>query len=178
MKPVLRILRRKLNNKELSQVVTSHYFSRLYYGSEIWYHPLKKCVKDRLKQLHYYPLRLLTFDFQKALSYKKLSELCKRASPFDYNNYKVAKTLIAIVNSTSPFFLFHVLLSQAVMENRRPHEPWFLDMSRSRIGRQSLVNRSNLISKRINFKWLDVELSRDTIRTKLKRAFFHPSTLA
>ena len=85
------ILKNKLSRKEMLQVITSHYYPRLYYGSEVWYHPLKKIHKDRLKPLHYYPLRLAVGfnDSNKSKSNREISVLCKRASPFEINNYRL-----------------------------------------------------------------------------------------
>ncbi len=178
MKPALRSLKQKLKRRELLQVITSHYYPRLYYGSEVWYHSLKMCNKNRLKALHYYPLRLAIGDFKRQKSNKVVSELCKRASPFEFNNYKVAKLIVSIVSNTNPYFLFHVLLSQAVVESRKETQPWFLDMSRSRRGRQSFANRITAISKQINFPWLGVAYSKDHLRNQLKKSFFHHSVLA
>jgi hypothetical protein len=178
MKPALRCLRSKLSRKELLQVITSHYYSRLYYSSEVWYHSLNAKLKEKLIPMHYYPLRLALGDLQRQNSNHKISILSKRAPPFQFNNYKVAKMVIKITNSTEPFILFHELLSRAVIERRSPQKPWFLDMSRKRIGRQSLPNRVSTISKQMNFPWLDVEFSKDRLRRLLKQAFFHRSLLA
>ncbi len=173
MKPALRSLRTKLGRKELLQVITSHYYLRLYYGSEIWDHPLQSKYKDCLSPLHFYPLRLVLRDFKKVISNKKVLSLTDRASPSQFNNFKIAKLVITIVNNTDPFVLFHELLSHAVIERRSPRKPWFLDMSRSRTGRQSLANRVSPTMRKINFDWLDVDLSKDSLRRMLKMCFFH-----
>jgi hypothetical protein len=178
MKPALRSLRRVLTKKELTQVVTSHYYSRLYYASEVWFHPLKRQLKDSLIPFHYYPLRLIENDFKRTKSNLELCHLSKRATPFEINNFRVARTLISIVASTEPFFLFHEFLSHAVVERRSASRPWFLDMSRTRIGRQSFANRVASISKKINFDWLGHIFSKDKLRILLKAAFFAPQHIS
>jgi hypothetical protein len=172
MKPALRSLKRQLSKKELTQVVTSHYYSRLYYASEVWFHPMKRLLKSTLTPLHYYPLRLITNDFKRTLSNAQLSKLTGRASPFEINNFKVARTLISISNSSEPFVLFHELLSHAVIERRSEPRPWFLDMSRTRIGRQSFSNRVTAISKSLKFDWLGQIFTKDRLRVLLKKTFF------
>jgi len=117
-------------------------------------------------------LRVVLDDFKRKISNKKVLRLLNRASPLEYTNFKLARVLISIVNNTDPFFLFHELLSQAVTERRAPLRPWFLDMSRKRIGRQALANRVTDISRRLNFDWLDVKMSKDALRKNLKHSFF------
>jgi hypothetical protein len=119
-----------------------------------------------------YPLRLAIGDFKREISNKNVLKLTKRAAPFEFNNYKVAKLVISIVSNTDPFTLFHDLLSQAVVEGRRPLKPWFLDMSRTRKGRQAIANRVSTIMKQVLFDWLDVPLSNDSLRKQLKSSFF------
>lgn len=172
MKPALRMLRTRLHRKEFLQVITSYYYPRLYYASEIWYHPLRRALKDTLNPFHHYPLRLAIGDFKKEKSNKLVLHLTDRASPFEYNNFKIAKLLISIVNRTDPFLLYQDLLSQAVIERRNPSRPWFLDMSRCKIGRQAFPNRISVISKSISFKWLGKHLSKDALRSNLKKCFF------
>jgi hypothetical protein len=173
MKPALRSLSKRLSMKELLQVVTSHYYPRLYYASEVWFHPLKKILKDKLNPVHNYPLRLALKDFKKVYSNRKVAVLTRRAMPFEINNFKVARLIISVINSTNPFCLFHDLVSHAVIERRCPLQPSFFDTSRSRIGRQSIANRISTIFKNVNFDWNGVDLSKDQLRRLLKTTFFH-----
>jgi hypothetical protein len=174
IKPGLRYLKQRLSKKDFLQVVTSNYFSRLYYASEIWYNVLSSSNKSRLSAIHHYPLRLVTDSlcYKKRVSNKKLAMLTLRASPIDLNNYKIAKLLISVINNVEPFVLFNEFLSHSVLERRKPNNPSFLDTSRLRIGRQSIANRVNSVAQQIKFPWLEVPLSVDTLRRKLKMSFF------
>ena len=78
----------------------------------------------------------------------------------------------SICFNISPFTLFHELLSHSVLERRKPFNPHFLDMSRRRIGKQSLANHVNAVSMKMNFKWLQVKMSPQTLRNNL---FSHTS---
>ena len=106
-----------------------------------------------------------------------LNEITGRAPPSELNDYKIAKILISIITNADPFTLFHELLSHAVVERRRSHNLSFLDMSRVRIGRQSLANRVNAVSRKINFKWLHIDMSPNLPRKNLKSSFFKYSQL-
>ena len=173
LKPALRCLSSKLKKSEMLQVITSHFYSRLYYGSEVWYHSLTQINRNRLSAIHYYPLRLATKNFSKLISRKTLNLETQRASPNEINDYKIARLLYSIVANTSPFTLFHEVMSHAVIEERRrPNNPNFLDMSRVRIGKQCFANRLNSISKGMTFPWLLIDLSPDSLRKSLKKCFF------
>jgi len=170
--PALRMLRKKLKDAELSQVITSHYYSRLYYGSEIWFNCLNFRLKKSISSIHFFPQRLLVRDYKNCLSKKRLSELTKRAPPSEYNNFKLAKILILICNNCEPFSLFHELISSSTTEQRKPYQPRFFDSSRSKVGRQSLPNRVTHVANQLTFDWLPNLMSKDLTRIKLKEKFF------
>jgi hypothetical protein len=172
MKPALRVLKKKLSRKELLKVITTHYYSRLYYGSEVWFQPLKKVLKDSISPVHYFPLRLALNDFNRLTSRKSINLKVNRAPPNELNEYKLARILISISNNQDPFVLFYELLSHSVVETRKPHNPKFLDMSRTRLGRQSLANRVNVVAMKLKFEWLHVESSKELLRKNLKKSFF------
>jgi hypothetical protein len=48
-KPAVKQLRSKLMKKEMLQVITSHYYSKLYYDSELWFH----CLSSKLKKIYF-----------------------------------------------------------------------------------------------------------------------------
>jgi hypothetical protein len=173
LKPALRCLKTKLSKKELLQVITSNYFSRLYYGAEVWYNPLSLANKNRLSPVHYYPLRLATNCFdRKSFSRKFLDKLTQRAPPKELNEYKIGRLLYSITINMSPYALFQEVLSHAVIEPRKPENPKFLDMSRLKIGRQSFANRLNFIALKMSFNWLQVPMSPEILRKNLKSSFF------
>jgi hypothetical protein len=171
-KPALRLLRSKLSKKELLQVITSHYYSRLYYGCEVWHPVLNSRLKTVMLPVHYYPLRLVMNDFRKQIPKRDLCKLTKRASPDELINLRVSKMMISIANNACPYVLFNEMLSHAIQERRRPYNPSFLDMSRTRIGRQSFANRLSHVSKKIKFEWLSKILSKPFIIKSLKETFF------
>jgi len=172
LKPSLHYLNKRLSRDSLKKVISSHYFSRLYYGSEIWFPCLNKKYQKKVSSMHYWALRLLLFDFKRTLSRPRIDFLTKRGSPYQLVNFKIAKTLINVSNNAAPFNLFHELLAHAVTERRAEFKPRFIDMSRSRIGRQSFANRVAHAANKLNFDWCGISLSPATIHLRLKHAFF------
>jgi hypothetical protein len=79
IKPALWCLKRKLKRKELLKVITSHYYSKLYYGSEIWYHCLSTSLRESISPVHYFPLRLALHKFERTFSRKNINIAAKRA---------------------------------------------------------------------------------------------------
>jgi len=98
-------------------------------------------------------MRLLVFDFKKLKSRSLIDTLAKRASLVQWNEYKIAKNLASICINTQPFLLIHELLYHAMVKRRAEHRPTFFDMSRTRIGRQSLANRVRMINEKMKFDW-------------------------
>jgi len=171
IRPALRVLKKKLNLSEFLQVITSHYYSRLYYGCEVWYNCLKQNLKNKISAVHHFPLRLALNDFRRSLSRKQLSLKCNRAPPQELVDFRIAKTVINVCVNADPFVLFQDLLANAHYSNRQPLRPLFFDNSRLRIGRQSLNNRVSDIISRLNFNWLD-PIPPESLRNKLKHCFF------
>jgi len=172
LKPALHYLNIRLSRDQFKKVITSHYYSRLYYASELWFPCLNKKFQKRICTLHYWPLQMLLFDFKYVLNRATIDFQSKRASPFQLNNFKVAKMLIKILNNATPYNLFHDVLSHAVTERRAEYRPKFLDMSRKRIGRQYFANRVSHVATKLNFDWCGVALSPLSIHAHLKASFF------
>jgi hypothetical protein len=172
MKPALWKLKRRLTKTEFSQVITSHYYPRLYFSSEVWLNCLSSKLSKIIASVHYHPLRMLLNDFKVRLSRKTIDKLPCRASPRDYNEFKIAKMLIHVCDNAAPFLLFHEIVSHSLFDRRSMKCPKFYDTSRLKIGQQAFANRLNKVSRKINFDWNGIELSRDTLRIKLKSSFF------
>ncbi len=155
-----------------SWFITSHYYSRLYYAPEVWFQPLTCAIKNCLNPLHFYPLRLAIGDFKCKFSNREITTLVKRASPNELNSFRIARLSITIINSAQPFCLFHELMSHAVNKRRWELEPWFLDMSRTRIGWQSFSNRIGHITRSLDCDWLGIPFSKYHLQVLLMKLFF------
>jgi hypothetical protein len=168
MRPALRRLRAKLSDKEFSMVITSHYFSRLYYGSELWFECCSKKLKKRIESTHYFALRLFLRDYMCNISRKFIDVKTERASQCDYNQYKIAKMLISNCSKAAPFTLYHDILAHSMTERRSENCPKFYDSSRLKIGKESFANRLSIVAQKLKFDWNGIEISRDSLRVKLE----------
>ena len=76
------LIRKHFNTKELLQIVTSNYFSILYYNSEIWHLPtLTRTTKQLLMSASSAPLKLCTRLYDRSMSFITLHTITKRATP-------------------------------------------------------------------------------------------------
>jgi len=168
----LKHIRRTLNLSQAKQVITSYFFSVLFYGCEVWYHKhLSFFLKQRVRSAHYRALRLV---FGKRLTRDEIDMISGRASPDEWSNYALAKTVIQTVKAMMPCRLYVDLMSNSYSERRSPGRLFFHDDSARKIGRQVLKNRLSVLSRQIKFDWLN-NMSPDLIRINLKKSFFHYS---
>ncbi len=153
-------------------LIYSHYYSRLYYAPEVWFQLLTRALKNCLNPLHFYPLRLAIGYFKCKFSNREITSLVKRATPNELNSFRIARLSITIINSAQPFCLSHELMSHALNKRRRELKPWFLYMSRIRIGWQSFANRIGPITRSLDFDWLGIPFSKDHVQVLLMKLFF------
>ena len=163
----LKRIRRFLNTEQAQQVMTSYYFSVLYYGLEVWFHRhLPFNLKQKIRSAHYRALRVIYGD----RSRQELDLIGKRATPDEWSDYSVGKLLARTIVSRKPGRLMGEVLSNAYSERRQSGRLFFFDNSSKKIGRQCIKNRLNCISRQMRFKWLETHL--DALRPKLKSSFF------
>lgn len=165
----LRHLKKYLDQKRMSQVMTSFYFSVLYYGAEIFHHRhLSFAFKQRLRSLHYKALKVVYGP----RSRDELDQISNRATPDEWVDYSLAKLMINCFNTCLPTSLHQCLSSQSYTERRQMGKIFTYDSSHRRVGRQALANRLSVISRKINFSWLNQNLNPHALRIKLKSVFF------
>ena len=76
------LIRKHFNTEELIQIVTSNYYSILYYNSEIWHLPtLTRTTKQLLMSASSAPLKLCTRLYDRSMSFITLHTITKRATP-------------------------------------------------------------------------------------------------
>ena len=99
----LSLIRRYFNSNELLQLVTSNYFSILYYNSEIWHvHCLKLYDKKLLLTASARALKLAIHYRDPLISFKNLHVNTKRAPPDMYCDYKLSLLLYKTFNLCQP----------------------------------------------------------------------------
>jgi hypothetical protein len=86
-------------------------------------------------------------------------------------SYSVASTVIKLFNG-SDTDIGNFLRETVYINDRLPGRGKFIDKSRLRIGRQSLPYRIGPIFSKLDFDWVAISASEDTLRRCLKPRFF------
>jgi hypothetical protein len=164
-------LRKWLTKDELLRLVTTQYFSILYYACPLWIGSLDSKCWRRLNSAHYRVIRAALGIFRSDMSRSELDKLSKRATPLEWSKYSITSTVIKLFNNSDTNIA--ILLRDSVYVNdRKPKKGKFLDKSRLKVGKQSLPYRIGPIFANLSFDWIDFHLSDDTLRRLLKQEFF------
>lgn len=169
----VRFIRRSLNMDQTLRVLTSYYYSAVYYGSAVWLGSMTTSEEWKLlNKAHYRALRIVTRDYRREKSRKKLDEECKRATPRQWGFYTVATTAASIIANRNPGLLYDLVYGNSTWNERSPGHRVFYDTSRLKIGRQAFQNRLKEPFQRVKKDWYNINLSKDGVRVRMKESFF------
>jgi hypothetical protein len=99
----IKLIKRYFTTKELLGLITSNYFSILYYNSEIWHGPsLKPQLKQLLLSASGKALNACMFRPDASLSFIRLHEINNRATPNRFMIFKHAILLHKLYNQRQP----------------------------------------------------------------------------
>ena len=162
----IKLIRKFFNNRELLSLITSNYYSILYYNSEIWHLPSNTFnSKKQILSASAKPLKLCTRAYDYTMSYDTLHTLNKRATPLKYMKYIHSTLLHKLFNSEIHNKDWLDLFDHQNF-NTRNGKIQFIDRSVFKIGKNILSNRLNLLNNQINYDWLNMELSPFKIKCK------------
>jgi len=166
----LKILRKYFSLKDFTKLMTTYLFSKLFYAIEIWHFDLLSFnCKSKITSFYYTCCRLIVKDFERIQSRHEIDTQVKRATPKEFSNYCVARTVInAIHCNMSP--LNQICLSTSFQIQRKPGQIFFFDNSRLKVGKNKLNNRLTWLFNEIKKPWLN--LSKNQTRILLKKTFF------
>ena len=98
----IRLIRRYFNTKELLQLVTSNFYSILYYNSEIWHlQSLKMNLKQKLLSASAKAIKTCVKYCTNDVSFIRIHEMCDRALPVNFLLYRHALLLHKLMNDHS-----------------------------------------------------------------------------
>ena len=99
----IKLIRKFFNTTELVSLITSNFYSILYYNSEVWHiHSLKQYDKKQLFTASARALRLANHYRDPMISFQNLHKKLKRATPEMYCDYKLALMLHKTYNDCIP----------------------------------------------------------------------------
>ena len=162
----IRLIQRYFTNKELLQLITSNFYSILYYGSEIWQIPTLKCaLKQKLLSASALALKTCMKQNCDNISFIDLHKLNQRATPESWMVYKHAIMLYRLYNGADHStewqwlnFLQILTSRQTTFNCQRGHK--------LKVGSNALANRLNILNGKLPLSWFNLEIS--TFKVKCK----------
>ena len=95
------MIRRFFTKNELNNLLTSYYYSVLYYNSDIWLIPsLKPQLLQQLLSASASALKMISYTYDQSISFEQIHSILNRATPKMFMAYKHALMLYRIFNDT------------------------------------------------------------------------------
>ena len=165
----IKLIKKYLTKNETKMLLTSNFYSVLYYNCEIWLsNNIKFRQKRQLLAASANALRLLNNMNDLQISYEQLHKKEKRAVPLDFGRYKMAIQLYKIYNGVEMNSDW-VDMNHQQNFNARSRMFQINDYSRLKIGRNILCNRLNELNNRVDLDWLNLSLI--SFKLKMKSIF-------
>ena len=165
----IRIVSKYMNKLEIKQLLTSNFFSILYYNCEIWLMPsLSPALKQHLLAASAWALKLLGNRNDLMISYDDLHKFHKRATPTNVMKYRLSIQLFKIMNGENQNDDWVDLNFQQNF-NARVDFIQIFDTSRLKIGKNIIMNIMSILSRLIKFDWLNLSLN--SFKIKMKQLF-------
>jgi hypothetical protein len=164
----VKLIRRYFETKEILNLLTSNYYSILYYNCEVWLlHSLNSINKSKLMSASATALKV-AFNYQFPMtSFVDLHVKAKRATPSQFTNYKLALMLHKLYNSDvhSNEWL-HLNFNQIITSRQTSFR--INKNNNLNIGMNALSNRLLYLNGKIPFLWLNKSLNSYKIECKKK----------
>ena len=159
----LRLLGKYFTTSEKLILLTSYFYSRLYYGCQIWLIPsLKRALKKKLFSASGNGLRLLERD----TSFTELHKKYNRATPTQFQKYTTAVSFYDLIQKEIPEEDW-IGLQFSIQNDRRNTRLSFQSNNTYRCGLNCLPNRLKSITNEIDKDW--VNLTRDVYKMRCKK---------
>ena len=164
----IKLIKYYFNSEELTQLITSNFYSVLYYNSEIWNIPtLCPALQQRLLSASASALKICTPSYHDRMSYIELHELNNRATPKQMCRYKHALQLHKLVNLELPTSDW-IDLNYQQNFNSRTGNLNFVKNNSYKIGLNLMCNRFICINNCIEYEWINSSFETYKIHCKSK----------
>ena len=155
----IRLIKKYLTKKETKQLLTSNFYSILYYNCKIWLMPsISPRLKQQLLSASANALRPLNNVSDLQLSFEQLHTIHKRANPSKMMQYRMSIQLYKVYNA----ILLNddwVDLFQQQSFNARSNTLQINDYSKLKIGKNILMNRLGLLNRQIDLDLFNTSLN-------------------
>ena len=162
----INIIRNFFSKEQLLTIITSNFYSILYYNSEVWHLPtLSPNLKQKLLSASSAPLKICTKNYNNMISFEALHLINNRALPNQITFYKHALCLHKLYNSDSTNSNWlSLFLNQNF--NARYKFTQFSNIARYKIGSNLLHNRFTVLNGKIELDWLNLPFNSFKLKCK------------
>ena len=170
----IKIISKYFTKEERITLLTSLFYSKLYYGSEVWHHPGRTAVQNKkLKLASANAIRSCDPSLTIFNTHTEIHSQANRALPDQILNYKHATTMYKLFNHCQPETEF-VQLNFQLNQNQRLNHVNFFSRQNYETGKNILLNRLAHLNGKIEKTWL--ELSYDSFKVKCKQLFLQTAS--
>ena len=150
------------------QLITSNFYSVLFYNSEIWHLPsLKSSLKHSLLSASAKAIKLCMFYPDIMILYKQLHKMNKRALPSEIMIYKHALQLHKLYNTELRTQEWCHLNFNQILTSRQDSFKTHIS-NKNKVGLNALANRLNILNGIIPLKWLNISFHSFKIKCKAR----------
>ena len=164
----IRIISKYFNTKELLQLITSNFYSILFYNSEIWHLPtLKTNFKQKILSSSARAIKCGLKNYDPEISFLRLHEMARRTTPDNFMHYKLAIALYKLYNENSKDTIEFIALNVNQILTSRQTMFTIATVNKLKVGINALSNRLNVLNGKIPLNWL--ALSLDSYKVNCKK---------
>ena len=165
----IKLISKYFRTHEITNLITSNFYSVLYYNSEIWHLPkLAPYLKNLLLSASAKALKLCTHSYTQEMSFIELHEINKRATPEQHCIYKHSLTLHHIYNNETPTMEWQNLNFNQAFSTRNDKFNSF-DNSNYKVGKTNIMaNRFTCLNNLIPLDWLNLDKTKFKLNCKAK----------
>jgi hypothetical protein len=165
----IKMIKKYFKTSEIIQLLTSNFYSKLYYGSEIWHLPtLNSNCKKLLLSASANALKLCNAIYDPNISYVDLHKLHKRALPSKFCTYRHCLLLFKVVNNKISNKDWLDLNFQMINTSRQTLFE-IQNCAVYKVGNNILSNRLSSLNRKIQLDFLNLPF--ETYKIKCKNLF-------
>ena len=150
-------------------MVTAIFYSKLYYGSEVWHFPgLARTIHKKLKYASANALKTCTPGITNLSTHTEIHRMAERALPENMCLYRHAVTMFKLFNNLIRENEF-IEMNFQLYDNERCSKITVTKNQRYDVGKNILLNRFCILNNKIDKEWLNLSLN--TYKIKCKELF-------
>ena len=166
----IKLIRKYFSIDEIRNLTTALYYSKLYYGAEVWHIPgLQLKLEKNMKLASANACKLcIPRENVHLLTHTDIHAQAKRALPENMCMYKHALMLYKLLrNDLCDNELMH--LNFQIADNERSTKMSFFKRQKYDVGKNVLLNRLHILNDKIEKNWINLKL--DSYKIKCKELF-------